>query len=106
MEQVNIDCESLYSNLSKSQMRWGVVEKVLDKSGEPIKTRPMMYKAVVHAVILYGSESLVVVYTMMKILGGFYHRISGRISVMTAQTGDGREWEWVSVDVALEVTGF
>ena len=33
-----------------------MLEKVLGKIKEPIKARVMMYKAVAHAVILYGSE--------------------------------------------------
>ena len=46
----------------------GVVEKVLDKTVDLIKSRAVMYKAVVQAVILYGSEIWVVTYAMMTVM--------------------------------------
>ena len=42
---------------------------------------------------------------MMMVLDIFHHGTAIRISGMTACRGDGGEWEWVSVDVAMEVTG-
>ena len=38
---------------------------------------------------------------MMKVLGGFYHRISRRIVVMTARRGAVGEWGWDLVEAAL-----
>ena len=45
-----------------------MVKKVLGKTGAPIKARDMMYKAVVHAVLLYGNESWVVMDAMMTVI--------------------------------------
>ena len=45
-----------------------MVEKVMDKTGGTTKAREMMYKAVVQAVRLYGSERWVVKDTMMMVL--------------------------------------
>ena len=42
---------------------------------------------------------------MMTVLEGFHQRIKRRIAGMTTQKDDGGEWEWFSVDVALEVKG-
>ena len=50
----NSDWAALYRNLSKDHRIWRVVAKVLIKTGKPIKTRAMMFKAVVQEVILYG----------------------------------------------------
>ena len=36
--------------------------------------------------------------------GRFHHRISRRIAGMTARRGYGREWEWASLEAALEAT--
>ena len=79
----NSDWEALYINLRKSQRRWGVVEKVLGKMGEPIKLRAIMYKALFQEMLLYGSESWVVTDAMMTVLEGFHHRIARRIAGMT-----------------------
>ena len=45
-----------------------MVEKVLGKRGATIKDWAMMYKVVVQAVIMYGSESWVVTDAMMMVL--------------------------------------
>ena len=50
----NSDWETLYSNLHKAHRRWGIVEKVVGKTGTPVKYLAMMYKSVVQAVLLYG----------------------------------------------------
>ena len=42
---------------------------------------------------------------MMTVLEGFHQMIARQIAGMTAWRGDGREWEWALVDVAVEVTG-
>ena len=42
---------------------------------------------------------------MMKVLVGFHHRISRRISGMIARRGASGEWEWVLVEAALEAAG-
>ena len=40
------DWAALYLNLRKAQRRWGVMAKVLVKSGATVRAREMMYKAV------------------------------------------------------------
>ena len=60
---------------------------------------------VVQAGLLYSSEILVVTDEMMTVHEVFHQRIPRRITGMTARRGKGGEWEWASVDTALEVTG-
>ena len=48
----NSDCLSLYHNLGKARMRWGMVLKVLEKLGETLVAREMMYKSVMQTVLL------------------------------------------------------
>ena len=52
--------------------------------------------------LIYGSEIWVAKDAMMTALEGFDHRIARWIVGVTANKGDGGEWEWASVDVALE----
>ena len=89
----NSKWEALYSNLRRSNQIWGMVANVLGKTGFLIKSRVMMYKVLVQAFLLYGSEICVVMDTIMMILGGFHHRIERRISGMTLRRGNGGEWE-------------
>ena len=97
----NNDWEALYINLRKAQRRWGMVAKVLGKTGVLIKVQEMMYKAVVYVVLLYGSKILVVTDAMMMVLEGFHQRIARKVAGMTVRKGGDREWEWASVDAVL-----
>ena len=44
----------------------------------------MIFKAVVQMVLLYGSESWVVTYVMLKVLEGFHHWVDRRIAGMSS----------------------
>ena len=46
----------------------GVVAKVPGNTGVSIKAQEMMYKSVVHVVLLYGSEICVVTEKIMTVL--------------------------------------
>ena len=84
----NSDWEALYINLRKAPWKLGMVEMVLVNRGGTTKAREMMYKAVVQAVLLYGSEIWVVTDEMMAVLEGFHHSIGRRIAGMTEQRED------------------
>ena len=100
----NSDWVALCSNLCKSKRRWGVVEKVLSKTGAPIKVRAMMYKTVVQEVLLYGREIWVVIGAMITLIEVFNHRISIQIVVITASNVYSKEWEFTLVDTSLDIT--
>ena len=70
-----------------------------------MKRRYMLYKAVVHMVLLYGCDIWVVMDSMMTVLEGFHHRVDQRLLGLTARRGDGGEWECTPVATALEVIG-
>ena len=53
--------------------------------------------------LLYGIKIWVVTDTMMKGMEGFHHRISRQITRMTAWRRAVMEWDWASVEEALEV---
>ena len=56
--------------MRKSQRQWGVVVKVLVKTVVMFQAQVMMYKAVVHTVLLYGSGSWVVTDVILGCLRG------------------------------------
>ena len=64
----------------------------------------IIYKAVTHSVLLYSSEIWVVTGKMIKVLEGFHHRAERQITDITETRGLGGEWEYPSVDVAIEAT--
>ena len=57
-----------------------MMAKALKKMRAVMETQATMYKAVVQIVLLYGSESWVVMDAMLKMLEGFHHRLARRIA--------------------------
>ena len=57
-----------------------MVSEVLEKTGETLRARETIFKAVVCMVLLYGSKSWLIMDTMMKVLEAFHHRIDRRIT--------------------------
>ena len=49
-----------------------------------------MYKVVAHFLILYDSESWVVIGEMIKFLERFHHRVARQIMGLTEKRGSGR----------------
>ena len=81
---------SLYHNLNKDRSWCGIVVKVLTKSGAAVRSRAMMYKAVVNTVLLYGSDSWAVMGSMLTALEGFHHQVERKSVGKTAwSAGDG-----------------
>ena len=52
----NRNWEALYQNIRESQWRWGMMAKLLMNVGAAVQAQDIIYKAVVHTVLLYGSE--------------------------------------------------
>ena len=79
-----------------------MIARVLAKTGEMVQTLGMMYKVVSQYVLLYSIESWVMTRAMLKVLEGFHLRAARHIMGMMATDGDGRDWEYTPVVVALE----
>ena len=56
--------------------------KVLKKAGATVRAQAMMYNTVVCMVLIYRRKSWVVTEMIMKVLEGFHHKLSWRISGM------------------------
>ena len=82
-----------------------MISKVLTKTGAKVQARGMIYKSVAQKVLLYGSESWGVIGAILKVLDGFHHREAQRITGMKAWHAEYGDWEYPSVDDALEAAG-
>ena len=60
-----------------------MVAKVLTKLGSVVQSWKIVHKAVVHTVLLYGSDIWVVTVSMLKFQEGFWHRVVRRIAGKT-----------------------
>ena len=62
----------------------------MTKSEALLQTRVMMYKTVVQTLIMYGSESWVVMGEMFMVLKGFNHLVAKQfVGNTTWRAGDG-----------------
>ena len=81
----NSNWAALYHNLWKARRRWGVVGKVVTKTGATVRAQGILYKSIIQSVLLYGSNRWVVMGSMLKLLEVFHHWPVSRISGMTAR---------------------
>ena len=94
----------MYLNLRKVRRRWGMIARVMAKTEEMVQARGMMYKTVIHSVLLYVSDIWVMTGEMLKVLEGFHHQAKRRIMGTTETCGAGREWEYPQVVAEMEAT--
>ena len=88
--------------MREARRRWGGILKVLTNTGATMRAFRMVYKVVEQTVLLYIREIWVVMGAILKILQGFHHRSTRRISGMTAKHVADTEWKSPPVVVALE----
>ena len=85
------DWLAVVGNLGKARKSWGRLSRILSREGADLKVSGIFYKAVAHAVLLFGAETLVLTPRMEPALDSFQHRILQRITQeATAETGG---WE-------------
>ena len=60
--------------------------------GAHVKARAVLYKAVVHTVLIYECDSWVVTDAMMTVVEVFHHRVAWRLLGLTVIRGDDGEW--------------
>ena len=78
----------------KAQRHWYMVSGFLVKAWATVRARVVFYKAIVQAVLIYGSEIWVVTDSMMKVLEGFHNFISLIIMGKTSQHVRSEGWWW------------
>ena len=82
LSENNDDLPLVVQNIQNAQQRWGQVACLLSHDGASICTMGYFYKAVVQAVLLYGSETWVLSCWMSCLLNSFHHHCADRKSVV------------------------
>ena len=83
----------VYQNLRKSWRQWGMVARVMERTGATVQAQGAIYKEVTQSVPLYGIKIWVMTGDIIKFLEGFHHRAARRITGMTQKRGAGGEWQ-------------
>ena len=71
--------------MGKMRMWLGIVWRVLYNTGVTMRSRSVLYKAMVKTVMLYRSDSWVITESMMKVLEEFHHQILRRLTRKTTR---------------------
>ena len=66
--------------------------RVLVKMGETVRAHGMMYNTVAQSVLMYVSESWVVIGGMLKFLEGYHQQVARQIMGMTTTSEADGEW--------------
>ena len=64
----NSNWEALYQNPHKSRRLWGVVGKVVTKTGAMVRLQGILYKTIVQSVMIYGIYRWVVTGAALKVI--------------------------------------
>ena len=71
---------SAVGNLRKARKKWARMSRILEREGENERMSGTLFKAMVQAVLLSGSETWVLTPCMGRTLGGFHHRVACRMT--------------------------
>ena len=74
LSSVDCDWTEVVVNLRKARKKWARMSRILGQEGANAQTSGTFFKAVVQAVLLFGSEMWVVTPHVSRTLGGFQHR--------------------------------
>ena len=81
LAQDDDDIQAIRAQLRKARATWARVGQVLRAENVPPRVAAKFYKAVVQAVLLYGSETWVLSATALASLEGFHIRAAYRMAV-------------------------
>ena len=82
----------MYQKFRKALSRWEMMGKAVPKRGATVREWGILYMAVVQSVLVYGSESWVVMGEILKVKEGLHHWVEKRTMWMTARHTKSKEW--------------
>ena len=76
MTDEDYDNQAVARQLTRAQEKWGRLSRILTAESTSAKTRGYFYKAIVQAVLLYGSETWMLSESMLKQFESFHRRVA------------------------------
>ena len=100
------DCPEVVGNLRKARKSWEQADMILGREGDNPRVSGMFFKAVVHAVLLFGSETWVLDPHIGLSLGSTQHRFARRITGGQLKRWEEGGWEYLLLEAVTEEAGF
>ena len=105
MTENDEDHHAMTRQLSRAKQKWGRFSAVLRSQGVKPKVMGYFYKAVVQAVLLYGSESWVLSEFFLKQLRSFHARVARYLTGRHIRQREDGSWFHPPTDDVLEEAG-
>ena len=100
------DGPAIRANLTKARKTWARISRVLREDSVPPRVAGMFYKAVIQAVLLYGSESWNTTTSSRKVLEGFHLRAAWRMAIVNKpRRNPDNTWTYPKSEAVLEEVG-
>ena len=105
LDENDDDSHAIERQLSRAKARWGRIASVLRSEGVNSRTMGYFYKAVVQAVLLYGSESWVISNFYQRQLQSFHSRIARYLTGRHIRCDENGDWHHPPTEDVLEEAG-
>ncbi len=99
------DSQEMHANLKKARKSWAQVSRVLRAENTSPKVCGVFYKAVVQAVLLFGSETWKLSPASLKSLEGFHIWAARRMAGMQPTRNPDGTWKYPSSKDVLKAVG-
>ena len=105
LDENDDDSHALLRQLARARTKWARIAAVLRSQGVKPRAMGYFYKAVVQAILLYGSETWVVTENLLKQLQSFHARISRYIKGKHIRQNEDGSWFHPPTAEVLEEAG-
>ena len=95
-------CPEVVGTLRKAQKSCERMASILGWEGTFPRVLGVLFKAVVQAVLLFGSETWVLTPRMGRALRSFHHRVTRRITVRPPNQWEDGIWEYPPLEIEME----
>ena len=99
------DWSEVVGNLRKARRSWGRLSRVLSRKGTDPKVSRAYYIAVTQAVLIFGSETWMLIVRMEKALDIFQSRVARKITGRQPRQGKDGIWFYPLLAGAMKETG-
>ena len=106
MTEGDADWPGVVGNLQKARKIWRKLSQILSREGADPKVSGNIFKAVTHAVLLFGAETWVITPRMERALSSFQHRVARRLTGRKLSIPGGGSWEYPSLEEEMVESGF
>ena len=100
------DWPAVAGNLGKARKSWGRLQRILSREGATKRVSGNFFKAVVQQVLLFGSETWVVLPRVERALRSFIHGAARQITGKQPRIGWDGKWYYPSLVGAMKEAGF